>query len=559
MFWNEHRHTSRGSILISGWTTSTCSRSARKSSPRPTPRKPPLSSSQPCGARGCASHPNHKLWHADLSLPNAWPPCWSWKGNTSKVPRSPKIWASISREAAPTVASSIANARVRPPSGRAASGSSRNTRGQRSGCAQPVSSQVLPTASLSWAHPNTRSSACDAKCAPLLSPTGQAAAPTQSLPTSATGRTPSQPSPRPSSERGWRHGPTLRISGAASGVAGPAFSRASQRPHRTDGGDAHTDLSGACCCAPRPRLGRLTTQNDGHLPTARLFSSPSRTCSPIQARFFRCFEASLFADFWLAADSGYCGLGLAGGCDTTVLRRQWNTLYKSDPGDESALCARCGQHDETEAHRLWERERKNTTHSSSCQDAWRRRNLPGPLDQGLGARTVPPQDPDPHGEHTVAFGNASGGRHASDTRCRRVGTAGAAWSDTENMSTQQLLDKTAPDGDEEEAEHATEPLSKRLEKAFTMRAGWVSAPRGATNDAKRRVLGLHSRPHTNSQTLIVLRRLFGARFWVSSKPPPFPVWPTQEIMDTYWIPRRQQKLIGGSPPRGQPRHCGGRS
>ena len=31
---------------------------------------------------------------------------------------------------------------------------------------------------------------------------------------------------------------------------------------------------------------------------------------------FRCFEASLRADFWLAADSGSCGLGLAGGCGT---------------------------------------------------------------------------------------------------------------------------------------------------------------------------------------------------------------------------------------------------
>ena len=68
----------------------------------------------------------------------------------------------------------------------------------------------------------------------------------------------------------------------------------------------------------------------------------------------------------------------------TVLRRQWNTLHKSDTqaagmllntvagGNgvrarkhaahlvESALCARCGQHDETEAHRFWECEHINT-------------------------------------------------------------------------------------------------------------------------------------------------------------------------------------------------------
>ena len=98
---------------------------------------------------------------ASRPVPDAWPPCWSWEVNSSKLLRS-----SISREAAPTVASSIANAHVRPPSGRAASASSRNTRGQRSGCAQPVSSQVLPTASPLWAHPNTRSSARAAKCAP---------------------------------------------------------------------------------------------------------------------------------------------------------------------------------------------------------------------------------------------------------------------------------------------------------------------------------------------------------------------------------------------------------
>ena len=80
-----------------------------------------------------------------------------------------------------------------------------------------------------------------------------------------------------------------------------------------------------------------------------------------------------------------------------------------------------------------------------------------------------------HGEHTlVAFGDASGGRYASDTRYRRMGTAaiildfpGDAWSDIENLSLQQLLDKTAstqPDGDDDDAEQPTEPLSRRLEQ-----------------------------------------------------------------------------------------------
>ena len=46
MFWNANRHTSRGSIPTSGWTTSTCSRWAHNGSSRSTPRTPPSSSSQ---------------------------------------------------------------------------------------------------------------------------------------------------------------------------------------------------------------------------------------------------------------------------------------------------------------------------------------------------------------------------------------------------------------------------------------------------------------------------------------------------------------------------------
>ena len=55
------------------------------------------------------------------------------------------------------------------------------------------------------------------------------------------------------------------------------------------------------------------------LSDSALLSDPS----PLFLRF----EATLWDDFWLAADSGYCGLGLAGGCDMTVLRRQWNSSY----------------------------------------------------------------------------------------------------------------------------------------------------------------------------------------------------------------------------------------
>ena len=222
----------------------------------------------------------------------------------------------------------------------------------------------------------------------------------------------------------------------------------------------------------------------------------------------------------------------------TVLRRQWNTVYKSDTqaagvllnsvagGDwvcarkyavylaESALCAPCGQHDETEAHRLWKCEHDNTIDlppvppaawtlgdAETCRALWVRGLVPAQL---LHKSPIPEDTPlfgceeaatsdiiaPRHGQHTlVAFGDASGGRYASDTRYRRVGTAaiildfpGAARSDIENLSIQQLLDKTAPtqhDFDEEDAEHPTEPLSRRLEKAFTMRAGWMQALPGA--------------------------------------------------------------------------------
>ena len=82
---------------------------------------------------------------------------------------------------------------------------------------------------------------------------------------------------------------------------GPAFSRASQTPHRTGDGDTHTDLSGASSLCSSTTAGTPHNPNDGHPPTARPFSSPSQSSSPIQAHSF---EASLWADFWLAADNG---------------------------------------------------------------------------------------------------------------------------------------------------------------------------------------------------------------------------------------------------------------
>ena len=78
----------------------------------------------------------------------------------------------------------------------------------------------------------------------------------------------------------------------------------------------------------------------------------------------------------------------------------------------------------------------------SLQSAWQCGDLPSTLDQGPGARPIPPQ--------VVGFGDASGGRYSTDSRYRRVGTAaiimdfpGAELSDIENLTIQQLLDKTA--------------------------------------------------------------------------------------------------------------------
>ena len=98
----------------------------------------------------------------------------------------------------------------------------------------------------------------------------------------------------------------------------------------------------------------------------------------------------------------------------TVLRRQWNSLYLSDTqaagmllnsvagGNwvrarkhaahlvESALCARCGLADETEAHRLWECEHNSSLdvppmhpvsrapgNSETCPALWIRGLVPG--------------------------------------------------------------------------------------------------------------------------------------------------------------------------------------
>ena len=65
---------------------------------------------------------------------------------------------------------------------------------------------------------------------------------------------------------------------------------------------------------------------------------------------------------------------------------------------------------------------------------------------------------------------------------------GTEWSDIENLSIQQLLDTTAPtqhDIEEDQANPPTEPLSKRLHGAFSMRAGWMQVLHGAPQTTPR--------------------------------------------------------------------------
>ena len=246
--------------------------------------------------------------------------------------------------------------------------------------------------------------------------------------------------------------------------------------------------------------------------TTFLLSEPDLLSDP--GPLFRYLEASLWADFWLAADCGYCGLGLAGGCDMTVLRRQWNETNPTPKpqaccsirllagtgfarkhaahlvesahrdGGAQALGVRAQQHHRPHTHFLQPPGRLATPRT--CPALWMRGLVPAqflhkfpiPEDTLLfGCKEAATNDitAPRHGERSsVAFKDASTGRHASDTRHRRVGTAaiilaftGAEWSDIEKLSMQQLLDKTAPaqhDADEDEAKHLTEPLSRRLEK-----------------------------------------------------------------------------------------------
>ena len=153
----------------------------------------------------------------------------------------------------------------------------------------------------------------------------------------------------------------------------------------------------------------------------------------------------------------------------TVVRRQWNSQNLSDTqaasmllnsaagGNwvrarkhaahlvESSLCARCGRADETEAHRLWECEHNSSFdlppmlpapslygNAETCPALWIRGLVPGqylhyfpapeytPLfvcNEAATSDIITPRQ----GEHMlVGFGDASGGRYATDTRYRRV-------------------------------------------------------------------------------------------------------------------------------------------
>ena len=171
----------------------------------------------------------------------------------------------------------------------------------------------------------------------------------------------------------------------------------------------------------------------------------------------------------------------------------------------------------------------------------------------------------PRSDEHVLCATAMPQEHASDTH------ATVGWAQLQllwiarymvwrgELSIQQLLDKTAStlaDDDNDEERKVTEPLSKRLEKAFAMRARWIaSATRCTTNDTRRRVLGFHSRSHTQSWLLVFfLRTILGARLWFQRKPPSLPFRPQQASLDSYWLTDRRERLSCGSSPRGQPRN-----
>ena len=95
----------------------------------------------------------------------------------------------------------------------------------------------------------------------------------------------------------------------------------------------------------------------------------------------------------------------------------------------------------------------------------------------------------------VGFGDASGGRYATDARYRRVGTAaiildfpGNDWTDIEDLSVQQFIDTTSPTllcTEQDPTSSPIEPLSLRLHEAFSMRAGWMQVLPGAPQTTPR--------------------------------------------------------------------------
>ena len=159
-------------------------------------------------------------------------------------------------------------------------------------------------------------------------------------------------------------------------------------------------------------------------------------------------------------------------------------------------------------------------HAPSSKSVRQDRDLPDTLDQGLvpgqflhhfpapedtplfGCKEAAVSDlitPRQGERMLVGFGETSGGRYASDTRHRRVGTAaiimdfpGTEWSDIDNLPIQQLLNTTGPTQHDTEEDHAnfpTEPLSMRLHEAFYMRAGWMQVLPGAPQTTPRASFG----------------------------------------------------------------------
>ena len=322
--WNGPRHASPGSTPTSGWTTSTSSQSARRSPSKSTLQTPPSSSSQAYGTKDCASLPSPRSWHPDLFLPNRLASLLELEGENLKV-------ATVGKDLGIDFSGGRTHRRLfHHKRARTAIQRIRRIRfikKHKGPALKMTTAGFLP--SISYGPSVLGVSTHEIKrmrremCASaLVHLAGRCPYTVSSIvynrkdPLIAVGL---------SQLRTWWGAWDLfgRLPATHSASLAPYTSahpeRTEQqtletyaRPHRGHHRNAHGSWLGG------PVARSLDLSRWHRVQLVR----PLRS-SPTPARFFSHFEATLWHDFWLAADNGYCGTGLAGGCDMTVLRRQY--------------------------------------------------------------------------------------------------------------------------------------------------------------------------------------------------------------------------------------------